>query len=48
MLPAGSIKISSCSIDGVAYSDYDADELFIRLPDSKQRIKVNVTLSPVS
>jgi hypothetical protein len=47
MLPEGSVTITQCTIDGSNYSDFDAAGLFVRLPDSKDRLKVQVTLTPV-
>ena len=46
MLPRGSVKISSCFIGGDAYDNYDADKLFVTLPDSDHRLQVKVTLTP--
>ena len=46
ILPPGSIKIGSVEIDGKPYSDFDADKLFVKLPDSKERVKVKVNIVP--
>lgn len=46
MLPPGSVKITSCFIDGQAYTNYDADKLFVTLPDSEHRLQVKVTVAP--
>lgn len=47
IMPPGSITIGSCEIDGKAYSDFDADALTVKLPDSKERVKVKVEIVPV-
>jgi mannose/cellobiose epimerase-like protein (N-acyl-D-glucosamine 2-epimerase family) len=46
MLPPGSIRITACSIDGEPYENYDANALSVHLPDSSQRLRVKVTLTP--
>jgi hypothetical protein len=46
ILPPGSIKIGACEIDGQPYSDYDADALTVKLPDTQERVKVKVTIVP--
>ncbi|MDE5091028.1 MAG: AGE family epimerase/isomerase [Trichodesmium sp. St18_bin3_1_1] len=46
ILPPGSIKIGSVEIDGKPYGDFDADKLFVKLPDSKERVKVKVNIVP--
>ena len=46
ILPPGSIKIGSVEIDGKPYSDFDADKLFVKLPDTKERVKVKVNIVP--
>lgn len=46
ILPKGSLKITNCEIDGQAYSDFDDDALTVRLPQSHDRLKVKVTVSP--
>lgn len=46
ILPAGSIKIGACEIDGQPYADYDADALTVKLPDTQERVKVKVTIVP--
>ena len=45
MLPKGSIYISKCEIDGKEHANFDADGLTVKLPESKHRLKVKVTLS---
>ncbi len=46
ILPEGSIKIGEVWIDGSPYSDFDADKLTVKLPDSHGAIKVRVRLVP--
>lgn len=46
ILPPGSIKIGSCEIDGEKYDNFDADALTVKLPDTKERVKVKVTIVP--
>jgi len=46
MLPPGSVRITACTIDGQTYNNYDAESLFVRLPDSTQRLRIKVTLTP--
>lgn len=48
ILPKGSITISSVTIDGQPYEDFDAEGLFVRLPDVNYQVRVVVTLSPVA
>jgi hypothetical protein len=33
-------------IDGKDYTDFDADALTVKLPETDQRVKVKVTVSP--
>jgi mannose/cellobiose epimerase-like protein (N-acyl-D-glucosamine 2-epimerase family) len=46
LLPQGSIRISQVEIDGRPYHDFDANHLTVRLPESSDRVKVEVTLTP--
>jgi hypothetical protein len=46
ILPPGSVKLTYCEVEGVPYKEYDADNLFVRLPDSTKAIHVKVTLTP--
>jgi mannose/cellobiose epimerase-like protein (N-acyl-D-glucosamine 2-epimerase family) len=45
LLPVGSIRIESVTIDGKPYANFDADKLTVRLPDTKERVKVKVTIA---
>ncbi|WP_437661233.1 AGE family epimerase/isomerase [Sorangium sp. So ce1182] len=48
ILPPGRVRIASVSADGQRYTDYDAEGLVVRLPDSTKRIKYEVRLEPTS
>jgi mannose/cellobiose epimerase-like protein (N-acyl-D-glucosamine 2-epimerase family) len=48
LLPPGSIRIESCEIDGKPYTNFDADNLIVRLPETNERVKVKVTIVPVA
>jgi mannose/cellobiose epimerase-like protein (N-acyl-D-glucosamine 2-epimerase family) len=47
ILPKGSVRIGECLIDDQAYTDFDADALLVRLPDTDQQVRVKVLLVPV-
>lgn len=47
LLPPGSIKIGKCEIDGEKYANFDAENLTVTLPDTKERVKVRVQLVPM-
>jgi mannose/cellobiose epimerase-like protein (N-acyl-D-glucosamine 2-epimerase family) len=46
ILPPGSVKIGKCEIDGEPYSYFDADALIVKLPKTKERVKVKVQIVP--
>jgi len=46
MLPKGSIEITACQINGVEYTNYDPKGLSITLPESDERLRVKVTVTP--
>ena len=46
ILPPGSIKIGKCEIDGEPYSHFDADALIVKLPRTKERVKIKVQIVP--
>jgi mannose/cellobiose epimerase-like protein (N-acyl-D-glucosamine 2-epimerase family) len=48
ILPPGSIKIESVEIDGKPYTDFDANGLTVRLPETNKRVKVKVVIAPTS
>ena len=48
ILPAGSVRIEQCWIDGNRHDDFDALGLTVHLPESSQRQKVKVKISPVN
>jgi mannose/cellobiose epimerase-like protein (N-acyl-D-glucosamine 2-epimerase family) len=48
ILPPGSVKIESVSIDGLPYADFDAEALTVMLPQTTDRVKVHVRLVPAT
>ena len=48
ILPEGSIKIESVTVDGRRYDNFDAEELTVTLPESDERVKVVVRIVPTS
>lgn len=46
LLPAGSIRIESVTIDGKPYAEFDASALTITLPHSDDPLKVKVRIVP--
>jgi mannose/cellobiose epimerase-like protein (N-acyl-D-glucosamine 2-epimerase family) len=46
ILPPGSIRIDKCWIDDQPYSNFDAGGLNVKLPDTKEQVRVKVTLAP--
>ncbi len=46
ILPPGSIKIGECTIDNEAYTEFDANALTVKLPQTKERLKVKVRIIP--
>ena len=46
LLPEGTIRIESVTLDGKAYDNFDADGLSVSLPDSDEAVKVVVRLMP--
>jgi hypothetical protein len=47
LLPQGSIRITNVEIDGKPYGDFDPNGLTVRLPETNERVKVKVTITPV-
>jgi hypothetical protein len=47
ILPEGSVRISACWINDEPYSNYDAEQLTVKLPDVKEQVRVKVTIEPV-
>jgi len=48
ILPPGSIFIEECFVDGKPYKNYDPKGLTVKLPDTKERVKVKVKISPTT
>jgi mannose/cellobiose epimerase-like protein (N-acyl-D-glucosamine 2-epimerase family) len=46
ILPRGSIRIGSVEIDGKPYTDFDAEGLTVKLPDTKVQVRVKVRVEP--
>jgi len=47
LLPPGSIKITQCWIDDVEYTNFDADALTVKLPETDTQVRVKVRIAPV-
>lgn len=48
ILPANSVYIESCSIDGEPYHNFNADELNVTLPQTDKQVRVKVKIAPKS
>jgi mannose/cellobiose epimerase-like protein (N-acyl-D-glucosamine 2-epimerase family) len=46
ILPPGSIRIGAAWIDGEPYDNFDAEALTVKLPDTKDQVRVKVRLDP--
>jgi anti-anti-sigma factor len=46
LLPKGSIKIESVTVDGVDYTKFDADALTVTVPQAKDPVKIMVRIVP--
>ena len=46
ILPPDSIFIEECYIDDEPYTNFDADNLTVKLPDVKKQVRVKVKISP--
>lgn len=46
ILPPGSIKIGACWVNDQPYENFDADGLTVKLPDTKERVRVKVSIVP--
>ena len=46
MLPKGSIKIESVTVDGKEYSDFDAANLTVTIPQADGQVKIVVRIAP--
>jgi len=44
ILPPGSVRIGACSINEEPYTDFDAGSLTVKLPDTKEQVKVKVQI----
>lgn len=48
ILPSGSIKIESVTINGEDYHNFNAEDLTVKLPETNERVKVCVRIVPTS
>ena len=46
ILPKGSIYLESCLIDDEPYTDFNAHDLYVNLPQADKQVRVKVKLSP--
>jgi mannose/cellobiose epimerase-like protein (N-acyl-D-glucosamine 2-epimerase family) len=46
ILPPGSVKLTSVEINGQAHDNFDAEALSVKLPDTRQTLRVQVTITP--
>jgi hypothetical protein len=48
ILPPGSIKIAQCWIDDAEYTNFDADALTVKLPETDAQVRVKVRIAPTA
>lgn len=46
ILPKGSIVIDSVTVNGQDYADFDAEGLTVKIPESKEPVKIRVRVAP--
>lgn len=46
ILPKGKVQLTAVEIDGRNYTDFNRDEMCVHLPESRQDLRVRVTLTP--
>ncbi len=46
ILPPGSIKIGACEINGETYTNFDAENLTVTLPETQESVRVKVQIIP--
>lgn len=46
ILPPNSVRLEACEIDGEAYFNFNPDALTVKLPDTKESVRVKVTIAP--
>jgi hypothetical protein len=46
ILPPGSVRIASVLADGSPYQAFDAERLTVKIPDSKESVRLKVTIAP--
>lgn len=47
ILPKGSVRLTAVEIDGKPHDNFNADELYVKLPAADRDLKVKVTITPV-
>lgn len=47
ILPPGRVQLTAVEIDGRPYTEFDPDGMSVQLPESRQDLRVRVTLTPV-
>jgi hypothetical protein len=47
ILPKGSVRIAQVWVEDQPYENFDAENLTVTLPESKERLKVKVQIDPV-
>lgn len=48
ILPEGSIKITEVWVNDEPYANFDAEKLTVKLPDTKEQVRVKVRITPVA
>ena len=48
LLPSGSIAIETCEVDGQPYRHFNASALSVTLPDTRERVRVRVKITPTT
>jgi hypothetical protein len=46
LLPEGSISITAVTADGEKYTNFAADKLTVKVPDTKDAVRLKVTVTP--
>lgn len=48
ILPPGSVRLAEVWINGETHTDFDAEQLTVKLPHSQEQVKVKVRIEPVA
>jgi hypothetical protein len=46
LLPPGSVSIGEVTADGEKYTNFSADKLTVKVPDTKEPVRLKVTIVP--